>query len=44
VRFTQSFIEALLVDPDQADSIWKLWIDGRIDDDLAMIAWLIVVG
>ena len=40
--FTQSFIAALLVDPAQADAIWQLWLDGRIDDDLAMIAWLIL--
>jgi hypothetical protein len=40
--FTEIYIQGLLVDPDQADSIWQLWIEGRIDDDLAMIAWLIV--
>jgi hypothetical protein len=42
--FTQTFVEALLADPDQADAIWQLWFDGRIDDDLAMIAWLVLAG
>jgi hypothetical protein len=42
--FTQTFIDALLVDPELADSIWQLWFGGRIDDDLAMIAWLVLAG
>ncbi len=39
---TRIYIEALLTDPEQADGVWQLWFEGRIDDDLAMIAWLIV--
>ena len=38
---TDIYIEALLVDPELADAIWRLWIDGLIDDNLAMIVWLI---
>ena len=42
--FTQTFIEALLADPELADTIWQLWIEGGIDDDLATIAWLILAA
>ena len=37
---TAIYIEALLVDEDLADKVWKLWDVGVIGDELAVIAWL----
>ncbi len=39
---TEIYIEALLADPGRADAVWQLWFDGLIDDNLAMIAWLLL--
>ncbi len=40
--FTQTYIEALLVDPDLADEVWTLWDAGAITDEVATIAWLLI--
>ena len=37
------YIEALLVDPEQADSVWELWNAGLLSDQIAAFAWLILV-
>jgi len=31
-------------DPAQADAVWQLWFEGRIDDVLALVACLILAG
>ncbi len=36
---TEIYIEALLVDEELADSVWQLWTDGEIDDQLVALAW-----
>ncbi len=40
---TELCIDALLVDTDLADQVWAFWDAGEIDDELAAIAWLLVV-
>ena len=35
---TEIYIEALLVDEDLADQVWKLWDAGVITDDVAAMA------
>ncbi len=37
------YIEALLVDKDLADQVWKAWDDGLIPDDLAARTWWCIV-
>ena len=39
---TELYVEALLVDEEQADQVWELWDGGEIDDELAAIAWLLL--
>ena len=39
---TEIYIEALLVDEDQADQVWELWDIGVIDDELSGIAWSLI--
>ncbi len=41
---TEAYIEALLVDEDQADLVWELWDAGLIPDDVAAWAWCIVAS
>ncbi len=36
---TESFIEALLVDEDLADTVWEAWNAGLLPDDEAAWAW-----
>ncbi len=38
-KLTESYIEALLVVEEPADSVWQLWTDGEIDDQLVALAW-----
>ena len=38
---TEIYIEALLVDEELADLVWDLWDSGVIDNELAIIAWLL---
>lgn len=40
---TEIYIEALLVDEDLADQVWALWYVGVIDDQLVLIAWMLIV-
>ncbi len=39
---TEAYIEALLVDEELADQVWKLWDVGLIDDELVTITWLLI--
>ena len=36
---TEIYIEALLVDEEFADQVWKAWDSGEIDDRTACVAW-----
>lgn len=38
----EAYIEALLVDEELADQVWRLWDADVIDDELAAIAWLLL--
>ncbi len=40
---TELYIEALLVDGDLADQVWEAWHVGLIPDELAAMAWLVIV-
>ena len=37
--FTETYIEALLVDEEAADQVWELWNAGLFFDALAGLAW-----
>ncbi len=39
---TEAYIEALLVDEELADQVWKAWDAGEIDDAIACIAWMLI--
>jgi len=41
---TEAYIEALLINEDLADQVWKAWDKGEIDQDAALIAWWLVVN
>ena len=43
VMLTEIYIEALLVDEQLADQVWKAWIVGDLDDSEASVAWLCIV-
>ncbi len=40
---TALYIEALMVDEELADQVWDLWNQEMIDDELAAIAWMLIV-
>ncbi len=40
---TEIYIEALLVDEELADQAWEEWDTGKIDDQIACIAWVLIV-
>ncbi len=40
---TEIYIEALLVDEGLADQVWEVWDTGKIDDQIACIAWMLIV-
>ncbi len=40
---TESYIEALFVDEELADQVWEAWDAGEIDDQVACIAWMLIV-
>ncbi len=40
---TEIYIEALLVDVELADQVWNEWDTGKIDDQIARIAWMLIV-
>jgi hypothetical protein len=37
------YIQALLVDEELADQVWELWDKGKIEDQVAMLAWWLIV-
>ena len=39
---TEIYIEALLVDDDIVDRVWRQWAESYITDDLAMFAWFLI--
>ncbi len=41
---TEIYIEALLVDEKRADQVWEAWDGGKIDDDAACRAWMLIAG
>ncbi len=40
---TELYIEALLVDEALADQVWELWDRGVVEEELATIAWYLIV-
>ena len=40
---TKLYIEALLVNEEPADQVWEMWDLGAIDDQLVLIAWMLIV-
>ena len=40
---TRHYIEELLVDEELGDLVWEAWNVGLIPDDLAAIAWWLVL-
>ena len=40
---TEIYIEALLVDEELADQVWKAWNAGKLNDVAACIAWMLIV-
>ena len=40
---TEAYIEALLVDEELADMVWERWDAGLMDDELAFLAWMLIV-
>ncbi len=41
---TEIYIEALLVDEELADQVWEAWDKGKIDDQVACAAWMLIAG
>ncbi len=39
-----TYIEALLVDEELADQVWEAWDKGKVDSQIACIAWLLIAG
>ncbi len=40
---TEIYISALLVDEGLADQVWEAWDEGEIDDQVAWLAWWLMV-
>ncbi len=40
---TEIYIEALLVDVNQADQVWEAWNTGEVNDEIVCIAWMLIV-
>lgn len=40
---TELYIEAPLVDEDLADQVWEAWDRGEIDDQVAALAWTLLI-
>ncbi len=40
---TQIYIEALLVDKELADHVWEAWDAEETDDQVAWLAWWLIV-
>ncbi len=41
---TRIYVEALLVDEELADQVWKAWDAGVITDSLAALGWFILAA
>ena len=41
---TELYIEALLVNEELADLVWEAWDQGEINDEAALMAWILTVG
>ena len=39
---TEIYIEALLVDEGLADQVWEAWDTGKIDNQVAWLAWSLI--
>ena len=42
--FCRLYIEALLVDEEQADQVWEAWDKGEIDDEIVWLAWWLITN
>ena len=42
--FTETYIEALLINEELADEVWEAWEKGRIDDLTLWLVWMIIAG
>jgi len=40
--FTETYIEALLINEELADEVWEAWDKGEIDDQTVCIAWMLI--
>ena len=40
---TEIYIEALLADEEDADQVWEAWDKGEIDDQVAWLAWWLIM-
>ena len=40
--FTEIYIEALLVNEEQANHVWEAWDAGEIDDSVAARIWVYI--
>ena len=38
------YIESILVDEDLGDQVWEAWDNGEADNDIACIAWTLIVA
>ncbi len=41
--FTETYIEALLVDEELADQVWEAWDKGEIDNRGAWLGWWLIM-
>jgi len=41
---TEIYFEALLVDEELADQVWKAWDKREIDDQVAWLTWCLLVA
>ena len=40
---TEIYIQALLVDEELADQVWEAWNKGEISDQIAWLAWWLII-
>ncbi len=41
---TEIYIEALLVDEELADQVWKAWDSKLASDECAFLVWMLIAG
>ena len=39
---TEIYVDALLSNEELADQVWEAWDTGKIDDQIACIAWVLI--